>query len=66
MNSRARTEVIRRRKKDRMPISPKDKTEILFDRLQQFLFETVLHLIVREFSSSRMTPAIDVHQSGIL
>jgi hypothetical protein len=49
-----------------MPIPPKNKTEILFDRLQQFLFETVRYLIVREFSSSRMTPAIDVHQSGIL
>jgi hypothetical protein len=41
-----------------MPIPPKKKTEIHFDRLQKFLFETVLYLIVREFSSSHMTPQI--------
>ena len=38
--------------------SPKKKTEIRFDRLQKFLFETVLHLIVREFSSSRVKAQI--------
>ena len=41
-----------------MPIPPKKKTEIRFDRLQKFLFETVLHLIVREFSSSRVKAQI--------
>jgi hypothetical protein len=41
-----------------MPIPPKKKTEIRFDRLQQFLFETVFYLIVREFSSSCIAPHI--------
>jgi hypothetical protein len=38
--------------------SPKEKTETCFDTLQQFLFETVLYPIVREFSSSRLTPQL--------
>ena len=46
-------------KKARIPIPPqKKKTEILFDRLHQFLFETLPYLIVCEISSSRMTPQI--------
>ncbi len=36
----------------------KKKTEILFDRLHQFSFETLPYLIVREISTSRMTPQI--------
>ena len=58
INLPARAEVIRRRKKDRMPIRPKQKTETYFDRLQHFLFETVFYLIVREFRRRRITPQL--------
>src|SRR5262249_27015233 len=51
INFRVRAEVIGRRKKDRMAIRPKKKTEIRFDRLQRFYVRNVLSVIDRAFDN---------------
>jgi len=56
INLRARSELTRRRKKDRMPIAtPRTRQKFSSTGYSRFLFETVRYLIVRKFSSSRMT-----------
>jgi hypothetical protein len=45
-----------------MSIRQKKKTETRFDRLQQFLFETVFFLFARSFDNSRIKSATDLQK----